>query len=153
MFGARCVHRLSADVTHLVTSQVRQLPTIATSLVLMCALQADTKKVYQAQKQKGTQVVWKEWLRHSIDMWQRQAEDRYLVKPPSRSVTDLADSGPEGTQTRPDTPTSDVDDEDLDEEGHLHLNVDFDDMDAEMEAFLAESDSEVASPSSSPVPR
>lgn len=56
----------------------------------------------------------------------------------------------EGVQTAPATPSSDgdrndADEEDVDRAGHLHLDVHEEDIDAEMNAFLAESDSEMGS--------
>jgi hypothetical protein len=154
-------------VTHLVTAQVRirSATRAGESRLIGKFPQADTQKVYQAHRLPTTKVVWKEWLRHSIDLWQRQPEEPYLVpKPANDKEKNGAPSAPkatdEGVETAPPTPSPEVGrddsrqgDQDVDQDGHLHLNVDEDDMDAEMAAFLAESDSEMGSEDSDSVRR
>lgn len=83
-------------------------------------------------------------------MWRRQDEEPYLIPRPVKDSKVTTTSAVEGVQTAPATPSSDGDprdngEEDMDRDGHLHLDVHEEDIDAEMNAFLAESDSEMGS--------
>ncbi len=83
-------------------------------------------------------------------MWQRQDEGPYLIPRPSKDEKATSSSAVDGVPTAPPTPSSagdplDIGEEDMNQDGHLHLDVLEDDIDAEMNAFLAESDSEAGS--------
>jgi RNA polymerase II subunit A-like phosphatase len=126
MFGARCVRALDQRITHLVVAQ------------------ADTQKVAQALKQPSTKVVWKEWLRHSIDWCQRQPEEAYQVSSfgrPDRSApstpTKKQNAPIEPVQTTPSTPSVQERTE------PVHMDVtDFDDIDDELKEFMEDDDDE-----------
>ncbi|KAJ9114501.1 hypothetical protein QFC20_001374 [Naganishia adeliensis] len=136
MFGARCTRRLSSDVTHLVTGQT------------------DTQKVAEALRKPGVKVVWRDWLKHSLDMWHRQPEEPYQIRPIAKpastaSKSDKAEfaesktppSSPPHTPaalSAPDTPSSD---RVVPVEGDFMLDQDeLEDMDKEMEELMADED-------------
>ncbi|KAJ9095671.1 hypothetical protein QFC21_005543 [Naganishia friedmannii] len=134
MFGARCTQRLSSSVTHLVTGQM------------------DTQKVAEAIRKPGIKVVWRDWLKHSVDMWLRQPEEPYQIRPkstssPSKSEkTGFAESKtPPGSPPR--SPVVDTDPSTPNTGSVVPVEGDFmldsnelEDMDKEMEDLLADED-------------
>lgn len=136
MFGAKCVKSLGPHVTHVVTAQ------------------ATTEKVYHALRLPLVKVVWKEWLKHSIDMWQRQDDERYLVKrddPQAKAGAVAADAAPlaEGGPPVADEGEADEEEEEEDvEEDPVELDQsELDEMDEELREFLdGASDSDSSRP-------
>ncbi|KAJ9117103.1 hypothetical protein QFC24_006562 [Naganishia onofrii] len=134
MFGARCTQRLTSSVTHLVTGQM------------------DTQKVAEAIRKPGIKVVWRDWLKHSVDMWLRQPEEPYQIRPkstssPSKSEkTSFAESKtPPGSPPR--SPVVDTDPSTPNTGSVIPVEGDFmldsnelEDMDKEMEDLLADED-------------
>jgi hypothetical protein len=127
MFGARCQKALDKHVTHLVVAQ------------------ADTQKVGQALRLPNTKVVWREWLRFSVDFCVRQPEEAFQIKSFGRSggspprTPSRKGKERETAETAVDTspPTPDV------TERPLPAAVsagDFDDIDAELEEFMGSDD-------------
>ena len=127
MFGARCQKALDKQVTHLV------------------AAQADTQKVGQALRLPSTKVVWREWLRFSVDFCVRQPEEPYQItsfgrsggsppRTPSRKGKER-ETLETAVITSPPTP-------DATERTQLATVSagDFDDIDAELEEFMGSDD-------------
>lgn len=115
--------------------------------------QTDTQKVAEALRKPSVKVVWRDWLKHSIDMWHRQPEEPYQIrpisKPSSASKPDKAEFAESKTPPRspphspvalaaPDTPSSD---KVVPVEGDFMLDQEeLEDMDKEMEDLLADED-------------
>lgn len=127
MFGARCQSALNTHVTHLVTAQ------------------ADTQKVGQALRSSSTKVVWREWLRFSVDFCVRQPEEPYQIKsfgrtggsPPRTPSRKGKEREKMETAVITSPPTPDVTER---AEPVAVSAGDFDDIDAELEEFMGSDD-------------
>jgi hypothetical protein len=117
-------------------------------------MQTDTQKVAEALRKPGVKVVWRDWLKHSLDMWHRQPEEPYQIRPIAKpastaSKSDKAEfaesktppSSPPHTPAAlsvPDTPPSD---RVVPVEGDFMLDQEeLEDMDKEMEELMADED-------------
>lgn len=128
-------------------------------------LQEGTSKVLAAQKRKNVHVVWTRWLLESMGQWQRQNEQDYLL---SSSAQDknrteaLSEGWPHASTSSPNSPSTDEGKKSIplsseevapseanvsqdsgvnempDEEQGDALDVDWDNMDAELDAYLEE---------------
>jgi hypothetical protein len=112
----------------------------------------DTQKVAEAIRKPGIKVVWRDWLKHSVDMWLRQPEEPYQIRPkstssPSKSEkTSFAESKtPPGSPPR--SPVVDTDPSTPNTGSVIPVEGDFmldsnelEDMDKEMEDLLADED-------------
>ncbi|OCH95692.1 hypothetical protein OBBRIDRAFT_787897 [Obba rivulosa] len=127
-FGAKCYTDLSSRITHVV------------------AAKRGTVKVDTARKQGGIKIVWLSWFTDSIALWQRQDETPYLMDPEPASQPSLASppSDPHQISSDPEPDTDDWDEERAPpEDEQLELDeVDWDEMDREVEAAMNESDDE-----------
>lgn len=167
-FGAKCVKQLGPTVTHLVAAQVRLFcdvsATFSSQLWLTRPLpfQADTQKVHRAAKFPNVKIVYVQWIRYCFDSWHRQKEEPYILtpvaaKPEVASATGTTPPGSPngkgpGVETSPPTPSTETTSLNGDQQemaaladAELDLDLDMDAMDAEMEAFLAEAESEAGS--------
>ncbi|KAI0319033.1 hypothetical protein OF83DRAFT_1241216 [Amylostereum chailletii] len=148
-FGARCHTELSNEVTHLVANK------------------RGTQKVDAARKRRGVKIVWLAWFTDSIARWERQDEGPYLLEG-ARGSGEGAGEGEETASASPSPvletqqissdPEPDADDWDVDRErggkegkegtegeGGVPVKLDevsWEDANAELEAFLAEGDSD-----------
>ncbi|KXN90103.1 RNA polymerase II subunit A C-terminal domain phosphatase [Leucoagaricus sp. SymC.cos] len=143
MFGAKCHADLTPEVTHVVTAK------------------RGTKKVETARKRGGIKIVRPEWLNDSVALWGRQDEEPYLFY--DSSATTVSASPLISDHQISSDPEPDADDWDLDpvelkarvaqEEseagsrggavGALHLEeIDWNDINDEVEAAMMESDDE-----------
>ena len=86
MFGAKCTRELGPGVTHLVTTSVSRMATIAATQSHP-PIQPETKKAKDACAIPGVKVVYRHWLKYSIDNWRREPEDKYLCRPVAKPAT------------------------------------------------------------------
>lgn len=130
MFGAKCVKTLGPHVTHVVTAQ------------------ATTEKVYHALRLPGVKVVWKEWLKHSIDMWQRQDDELYIIKRESQKTEAAPDeANVEGDDLPAEGEAEQPEEEDVEEDPVELDQSELDEMDEELREFLeGASDSDTSRP-------
>ncbi|CAL1694574.1 unnamed protein product [Somion occarium] len=131
-FGATCYTELNKRITHVV------------------AAKRGTVKVDAARRQGGIKIVWLAWFTDSIAFWRRQDETPYLMDPEPINVT----AGPASPYSPPDAhqissdPEPDADDWDEDgragpdKEGLALDEVDWEDINNEVEAAMNESDDE-----------
>ncbi|ESK92148.1 rna polymerase ii ctd phosphatase [Moniliophthora roreri MCA 2997] len=102
-----------------------------------------TVKVEAARKRPNIKVVWLAWFTDSIALWRHQDETPYLLEDPAVAI-----AGPSSPTTSPTQISSDPDiddDEDWDLEGSAVSGVDqinWDDINDEVEAAMMESDDE-----------
>uniref|UniRef100_A0A0W0FMF3 protein-serine/threonine phosphatase n=1 Tax=Moniliophthora roreri TaxID=221103 RepID=A0A0W0FMF3_MONRR len=136
MFGAKCSTELTPDITHVV------------------AAKRGTVKVEAARKRPNIKVVWLAWFTDSIALWRHQDETPYLLEDPAVAI-----AGPSSPTTSPTQISSDPDiddDEDWDLEGSAVSGgvtlgpsdgfsvdqINWDDINDEVEAAMMESDDE-----------
>ncbi|CAA7268063.1 unnamed protein product [Cyclocybe aegerita] len=132
MFGARCSTELTNDITHVV------------------AAKRGTVKVDMARKRGGIKIVWLAWFTDSIALWQRQDEKPYLLDDPPNpggpSSSPIADHNSQLASSDLDVDSDDWDQEpasDMKGTGALQLsNINWDDINDEVEAAMNESDDE-----------
>ncbi|KAI0026888.1 hypothetical protein K488DRAFT_64041 [Vararia minispora EC-137] len=128
-FGATCYTELVPEITHLV------------------AAKRGTQKVDAARKRRGVKVVWLQWFTESIAKWERQDETPYLIDGPASAPDTAASSPIMGADQISSDPEPDADDWDTGVVAEPVASVDlsevaWDDVNAELEEFLAEGDSD-----------
>lgn len=108
----------------------------------MIAARKGTSKVNSAQRRRDISIVSLSWLLTSVNLWRRQPESAYTLDPGSPQGSDAAslrnDDGPSSQSGNPDDGD---DEEDEDEEADLH-DINWGDAEAEIQAFLDETDDE-----------
>lgn len=123
-FGATCSQELSRRTTHVV------------------AARKGTSKVNSAQRRRDVSIVTLSWLLTSVNLWRRQPESAYTLDPGSSPQHSDVDSSHPGD--RP-SPRNGVDEQDAseneDDEADLH-EINWGDAEAEIQAFLDETDDE-----------
>lgn len=130
-FGAKCYMELSRRITHVV------------------AAKRGTQKVDAARRMGGIKVVWVSWFTDSIALWQRQNETPYLLDPDPPPQASAASPPSDSHQISSD-PEPDADDWDVEraapgKEGLELDEVDWDEINDEVEAAMNESDDDGAS--------
>jgi RNA polymerase II subunit A-like phosphatase len=167
-FGAECSTELSNKTTHVVANKVSFGDELKTRPVLMIELKRGTAKVDAARRRGGIQIVWLPWFTDSIALWQRQDERPYLLDEP---IAPAPGPGPSSSPVNDSSQmgSSDLDlDTDWDEDDGDHdlvtpaggntpsgtgpntpskpevltNEVAWEDVDAEVEAAMNESDTE-----------
>lgn len=126
------------------------------------SLQRGTKKVEMARKRGGVKIVRPEWFNDSIALWQRQDETPYLFYDPLNAATStspLISDHQISSDPEPDADDWDLDPAELKAQvvqegensmsgravGALHLEeIDWNDINDEVEAAMMESDDESA---------
>ncbi|KAG6811157.1 hypothetical protein H0H92_008743 [Tricholoma furcatifolium] len=129
MFGAQVSTELKPEITHVV------------------AAKRGTVKVDMARKRGNIKIVWLAWFTDSIATWQRQDEVPYLLEEPHAAVA--SSSSPMTDQQISSDPEPDADDwdeevlTDVKDPGSLELGeINWDDINNEVDAFLNETDDE-----------
>ncbi|KAI6120721.1 hypothetical protein EDD16DRAFT_1478109 [Pisolithus croceorrhizus] len=124
MFGAKCYQELSPRVTHVV------------------AAKHGTAKVDAARKRGGVKIVWLSWFTDSVALWQRQDETPYLLDAPTPSAASLSPNlDPHQISSDPEPDADDWDVVPVAEDPTLELDsIDWNDVNAEVEAAMNESD-------------
>ncbi|KAG6333899.1 hypothetical protein ID866_5184 [Astraeus odoratus] len=129
MFGAQCYTELSGRITHVVAAKVGD--------------KHGTAKVDAARKRGGMKIVWLSWFTDSVALWKRQDESPYLLDDPTSSTASLSPNlDPHQISSDPEP---DADDWDVEpavvENPTLELdNIDWNDINEEVEAAMNESD-------------
>ncbi|KAI0684753.1 hypothetical protein BC835DRAFT_1523744 [Cytidiella melzeri] len=126
-FGAKCYTELNRQITHVVAGK------------------RGTVKVDAARRQGGIKIVWLAWFTDSIALWQRQDETAYLIDPESAVVVGPGSppSDPHQISSDPEPDADDWDYERAVPDKSLALDeVDWDDINDEVEAAMNESDDE-----------
>ncbi|KAJ8596296.1 hypothetical protein M405DRAFT_757888 [Rhizopogon salebrosus TDB-379] len=127
MFGAQCYTELSSRITHVV------------------AAKHGTVKVDAARKRGGIKIVWLSWFTDSIALWHRQDETPYLLDDPSAvapSSSPILDPHQISSDPEPDADDWDVEPAPA---GNTSLeldDIDWNDINDEVEAAMNESDDE-----------
>jgi RNA polymerase II subunit A C-terminal domain phosphatase len=82
-FGAKCHHKLSHTVTHVIANKVgRNVRRSSFDLPLLSFPQAGTDKVNHALRMPNVKVVWARWFYMCMALWQSiPITDEYLVEP------------------------------------------------------------------------
>ena len=90
----------------------------------------------------NTLVVWREWLKFSVDFCVRQPEEPYQVKPPQRPISSLPRTPSKKGKERAavDSPIATSPPTPAGEEPPAVKAGDFDDVDAELEEFMGSDD-------------
>ncbi|KAF8140463.1 hypothetical protein EV363DRAFT_1501642 [Boletus edulis] len=127
MFGARCYTELNNLTTHVV------------------AAKQGTVKVDMARKRGGIKIVWLAWFTDSIALWRRQDETPYLLEDPTRHAPSLSpsiDPHPISSDPEPDADDWDVEPA---PSGNTALelgDIDWNNINDEVDAAMNESDDE-----------
>ncbi|KAF9229050.1 hypothetical protein BS17DRAFT_770955 [Gyrodon lividus] len=127
MFGARCYTELNNHITHVV------------------AAKHGTVKVDMARKRGGIKIVWLAWFTDSIALWQRQDETPYLLEDPTRNAPSLSpnlDPHQISSDPEPDADDWDVEPAASGNTGFELADINWDDINDEVEAAMNESDDE-----------
>ncbi|KIM70352.1 hypothetical protein SCLCIDRAFT_101744 [Scleroderma citrinum Foug A] len=126
LFGGQCYTELSGHITHLV------------------AAKNGTAKVDAARKRGGIKIVWLSWFTNSVAFWQRQEETPYLLDDPTPSAASLSPNlDPHQISSDPEPDADDWDVEPAVEKSALELtDIDWNDINDEVEAAMNESDDE-----------
>ncbi|KAF8560165.1 hypothetical protein OG21DRAFT_1480001 [Imleria badia] len=127
MFGARCYTELHNFTTHVV------------------AAKQGTVKVDMARKRGGIKIVWLAWFTDSIALWRRQAETPYLLEDPTRHAPSLSpniDPHPISSDPEPDADDWDVEPTPSGNTAFELADIDWNDINDEVEAAMNESDDE-----------
>jgi RNA polymerase II subunit A-like phosphatase len=121
-FGATCSHDLSRRTTHVI------------------AARKGTSKVNSAQRRREISIVSLSWLLTSVNLWRRQPESAYTLDPGSPQGSDVVssrnDDGPSSQNI-----SGNLDEGEDDEEADLQ-DINWGDAEAEIQAFLDETDDE-----------
>ncbi|CCM03635.1 uncharacterized protein FIBRA_05779 [Fibroporia radiculosa] len=130
-FGAKCYTELSNRVTHVV------------------AAKRGTQKVDAARRSGGIKIVWLSWFTDSVALWKRQDETPYLMDPdpPPQASAASPPSDPHQISSDPEPDADDWDQERAAARGDEFAldEVDWDEINNEVEAAMNESDDEGAS--------
>jgi RNA polymerase II subunit A-like phosphatase len=127
----------------------RQRCTFSIDVVCLCdtkqRIQRGTQKVDAARKRRGVKVVWAAWFYESINKWERQDETPYLLDGPASADDTAASSPVAGADQISSDPEPDADDWDVEPKAPAVVDlseVSWEDVNAELEEFLAEGDSD-----------
>ena len=108
--------------------------------------QRGTVKVDMARKRGGINIVWLAWFTDSIALWRRQDEKPYLLDDPplpGSCVSPTTDAQQLSSDLDIDSDDWDQDPADVKEAGALELgDINWDDINDEVEAAMNESDDE-----------
>lgn len=121
-FGATCTQDLSRRTTHVI------------------AARKGTLKVNNAQRRRDISIVSLSWLLTSVNLWRRQPESAYALDSGSPQDSDAA-SSKFGDKPSPQAGSGNVEQNEDDDETDLH-EIDWGDAEAEIQAFLDETDDE-----------
>ncbi|KAF8665249.1 hypothetical protein AX16_000271 [Volvariella volvacea WC 439] len=125
MFGAKCYTELTNEITHVV------------------AAKRGTVKVDAARKRGGIKIVWLAWFNDSIALWARQDETPYLLDEPptiTPAPSSSSSAAPPEPNAEEENDEADVDDS-LVEAPTLDLgDINWNDINDEVEAAMNESD-------------
>ncbi|KAI9570383.1 hypothetical protein HD554DRAFT_2321490 [Boletus coccyginus] len=127
MFGARCHTELDESTTHVV------------------AAKQGTVKVDMARKRGGIKIVWLAWFTDSIALWRRQDETPYFLEDPTRHAPSLSpniDPHPISSDPEPDADDWDVEPSPSGNTAFELADIDWNDINDEVEAAMNESDDE-----------
>lgn len=127
MFGAQCYTELSSRITHVV------------------AAKHGTVKVDAARKRGGIKIVWLSWFTDSIALWRRQDEIPYLLDDPSAaapSSSPILDPHQISSDPEPDADDWDVEPAPAGSTSLELHDIDWNDINDEVEAAMNESDDE-----------
>ncbi|KAH7885992.1 hypothetical protein F5I97DRAFT_2024738 [Phlebopus sp. FC_14] len=127
MFGARCYTELTSRITHVV------------------AAKHGTVKVDTARKRGGIKIVWLSWFTDSIALWHRQDESLYLLDEPTQAAPSSSpnlDAHQISSDPEPDADDWDIDPVPAGSAGFGLDDINWDDINDEVEAAMQESDDE-----------
>lgn len=132
-FGAVCTRDLSKRTTHVI------------------AARKGTSKVNSAQRRRDVSIVTLSWLITSVNLWRRQPETAYSLDPGSSPQDSDVPSFDNEEQASPQNgdgaqSTGDENEDELEEDDADLGDIDWGDAEAEIQAFLDETDDEDARP-------
>jgi RNA polymerase II subunit A-like phosphatase len=121
-FGATCTKELSKRTTHVI------------------AARKGTSKVNSAQRRRDISIVTLAWLLNSVNLWRRQPESVYLLDAGSSPQHSDGVPSTSGYPSPSNTAGKEEGDE-LEDDAHFD-DMDWGDAEAEIQAFLEETDDE-----------
>ncbi|KAG9314177.1 hypothetical protein JVU11DRAFT_4963 [Chiua virens] len=127
MFGARCYTELNHSITHVI------------------AAKQGTVKVDMARKRGGIKIVWLAWFTDSIALWRRQDETPYLLEDPTRNAPSLSptlDTHAISSDPEPDADDWDVEPAPSGNTAFELADIDWNDINDEVDAAMNDSDDE-----------